>query len=97
MNTLFDYIFEVTPSIELLAKNLWIAYGGERNGFGFIHNKEPIKYSIAYDIYTNTEYFKNKYNWGLIVTRRDNSKVFLYYREDKHFLPNGICLNYFDI
>ena len=95
--TLFDYLFEVTPSIEELAKNLWIAYGGERNGYGFTFNKAPLSYSIAYDNYTNIENSSNKYNWGLIVTRRDNSKVFLYYREDKHFLSDRICYNYFDI
>lgn len=97
MNSLFDYLLEITPNIELLAKKLWIAYGGENNGFGFVFNKEPLSYSIVYDNYTSIENSKNKYNWGLIVTRKDNSKVFLYYREDKHFLPNGICLNYFDI
>ena len=97
MNTLFDYLFEITPSIEKLAKSLWIAYGGERNGYGFVYNEAPVSYSIVYDNYTNIENSSNKYNWGLIVTRRDNSKVFLYFRDDKHFLENGICLNYFDI
>ena len=97
MNTLFDYIFEITPSIEKLAKSLWIAYGGERNGYGFVYDEAPVSYSIVYDNYTSVECVKNKYNWGLVITRRDKSKVFLYYREDRHFLHDSMYFNYFDI
>ena len=101
MYSLFDYLFEVTPNIEMLAEKLYIAYGGRNNGYGFIFNKAPIKYEIAFDNYTSNytciENLKNKYNWGLIVTRRDNSKVFLYYRNYKSFLNGGISYNYFDI
>jgi len=99
--TLFDYLFEITPSIENLAGKLWVAYGGKNNGYGFTFNKKPINYNIVYDNYTyeytSIEELKNKYNWGLIVTRKDNSKVFLYYRKDKHFLDDRVCYNYFDI
>lgn len=93
MNNLFDLVFEITPSIEELAAKLYKGF----KRYPFIFKKEPIEYKIVYDNYTGINDSKNLYNWGLVITREDLSKVFLYYRTDKHHLPNGICLNYFDI
>ena len=90
MFTLFDYAFEVTPEIELLALNLYKRFCR----YSFVSGKQPVNYEIVFDSYTTGE-LKNNYDWGLLVTRYDNSRVFLYYRD--YFIVNSYCLNYFDV
>ena len=93
MGTLFDLVFEVNEEIEELACKLYKSF----NRYSFTHKRWPVSYEIVFDNYTKIDDLKNKYKWGILVTREDGAKTFLYYRTDKHFLPGGICLNYFDI
>lgn len=99
MNSLFDALFEVTPEIEILAKNLWKSFDRYNGtGYGWAFGKAPVSYTINYDSFTNPEYEyeKNKYNWGLIVTRKDESKIFLYYNKNQPY-PDIIRYGYIDI
>ena len=91
MITLFDLAFEVTQDIREKSFVLYKSF----SRYSFVTGKEPVSYDIVFDSYTSS-YFElsNKYNWGLLVTRRYNSKVFLYYRPCSY---SNINFNYFEI
>ena len=91
MVTLFDLVFEITPDIENSALILYKSFCR----YSFIAGKDPVSYEIVFDSYTSSSHeLSNKYNLGLLVTRYDNTKVFLYYRPVSY---SDLCLNYFEI